>query len=79
MMNAFCRNEEIRGTKWQFVGDTIEGTRLVTLRAGYRGHEDRWVHLSPVEIRADEGQSQKERFDEWVDTFVGRAREDRHA
>ena len=72
-LNAFARDEDLRGTHWQFVGDTM-GSRTVTIRAGHET-EGKWSYLPPIEVVATEGQTQKDRFNEWVDRFIRAGKE----
>ncbi len=73
-LNAFVKEEVLRGTTWQFVGDTVS-SRVITVRAGY-SIEGKWTYMPPIEVRTREGQTQKDRFIEWVERFVGLAKED---
>lgn len=74
--NAFARDIEIKETTWQFVGDVpVDSDRLVWIRAGYQDHEGSWQHFPTAEVEARDGQTQEERFNEFVDRFATRAEE----
>jgi len=67
-MKTFRRDEEIRNTQWQFVGDVINGE--VRLLVAYKDHNDHWQHFPVTVLEAREGQTLEDRFTEFVDRFI---------
>lgn len=74
MLNAFTREAIVAGVLWQWVGDTIDDGRTVTVRTGYKV-DGRWTHFPPIRIETRDDEPQEARFNEFVDHFLQQAKE----
>ena len=70
----WVREAIVAGALWQWVATARDDGRSIFMLTGYRV-DGNWTYLPATTIETRKDETQRERFDEFVDTFLGHAKE----
>ncbi len=75
MIKQFAREHLVMGARWQWVGYPRDDEHTVTLLTAFKSEGGKWTYQPTLELETRNDESQEERFDAFVDTFLRQSKE----